>query len=152
MPDITTIWDPANGRGDFAGAGADLASGLDLQTAVLISLFTDRSAHPDDVIPDGTTDRRGWWGDQGQAVPIGSRLWLLDRAKQTAETLQRARDYMAESLQWLLDDGVAGSIDIYAEWSRPGMLGTRITLTPPSGGAPVVMAFEWAWQEIKNAV
>lgn len=148
MTDIATIWDTANGRGDWQLSGADLASGDDLATAVLISLFTDRSANVDDVIPDGTTDRRGWWGDQGENYPIGSRLWLLERAKQTSETLARAKDYMAEALQWLIDDGVAASIDIYAEWSAPGLLGAQITIHKPGIAGSTTLNFSWAWQGI----
>src|SRR5437868_6146739 len=101
MADTTTVWDAANSRGDWAMAGPLLASGDDLQTAILISLFTDRIADPSDVIPDGTSDPRGWWGDEGQAENIGSRLWLLSRKKQTQETLQRAYDYIVEALQWM---------------------------------------------------
>lgn len=148
MTDIATIWDPVSGRGDWAMAGADLASGNDLVTAVLISLFTDRSAHEDDVIPDGSTDRRGWLGDEGETVPIGSRLWLLARRKETAQTLADAKTYMAEALQWLIDDGVAGSIDIYAEWSKPAFMGARITIYQPGKAAPVMMNFTWAWQGV----
>jgi len=147
--DIATIWDVANGRGDWAMDEADLAAGNDLPTALLISLFTDRSALPDDVIPDGTNDRRGWLGDLDEDYPIGSRLWLLDRAKQTDETLARAKEYMAEALQWMIDDGVAGSIDIYAEWTRPGMLGARITVYQPAKGAQSTLKFDWAWQGIR---
>lgn len=59
------------------------ADGLD--TAVIISLFTDRRALEDDATPDFTENRRGWWGDtyDAQQRPIGSRLWLLSREKQT---------------------------------------------------------------------
>lgn len=146
--DIATLWSPDLGRGDWAVAGPALQDGGDLATAVLISLFTDRSANPGDVIPDGTTDRRGWWGDEGEDHPIGSRLWLLDRAKQTNETLARAKDYMAEALQWLIDDGVAASIDIYAEWTRRGTLGAQITVHQPGKSAPTTLSFAWAWQGI----
>ncbi len=103
MSDTTTLWDVANARGDWSMSGALLTSGHDLQTAVLISLFTDRIAEPDDVIPDGSNDPRGWWGDEFSTVKIGSRLWLLTRAKQTQATLQRAYDYILQALQWMID-------------------------------------------------
>src|SRR5260370_260114 len=106
MSDTTIIWNPALGYGDWDMDGAQLVAGDDLLTAVYISLFTDRVASPDDVIPDGTQDPRGWWGDAGQDVLIGSRLWLLNRAKQTTETLNLAKDYITEALKWLIDDGV----------------------------------------------
>jgi phage gp46-like protein len=82
---------------------------------MLMSLFTDRQARDDDVIPDGPNDPRGWWGDTNPLHPIDSRLWLLDRSKQTQEVLARAHDYIVEALQWMLDDGVLAFFDMTIE-------------------------------------
>lgn len=115
MSDIALILDPADLTLDLALDGPDLKTDAGLQTAVLISLFTDAQANADDTIPDGSTDRRGWWGDAFTEVPgdkIGSLRWLLSRAKLTPETLRRVRDYDLAALKWLKDDGVAASIDI----------------------------------------
>lgn len=142
MADITISWSPADGRGDWTFVpGGDLDTGDDLATAILLSLFTDRPALKDDAIPDGTTDRRGWWGDQ----ELGSRLWLLERAKQTTETLQRARDYIAEALQWLVEDGVVVRIEIETAWLRRSTLGARITAYR-ADGRTVALSYSWAWQ------
>ncbi|MDE2104746.1 MAG: phage GP46 family protein [Patescibacteria group bacterium] len=154
MSAISTVWDVANARGDWAlvrGAapgGAPLAltlqSGNDLETAVLLSLFTDRLANPDDEIPDGTSDRRGWWGDLAEASPIGSRLWLLDRAKLTQETAARARDYALEALQWLIDDGVVASVDVATQITFPAMLGLQVVLRRQDG-TRLALNYSWAW-------
>ncbi len=128
-------------------SGVLLASGNDLETAILISLFTDRRASPDDEIPDGTSDPRGWWGDLGADVPIGSRLWLLSRAKQTAETLQRANDYIIEALQWLIDDGVVVKFDVTVEWTDLSRLGARI-VAHKSDGSKTAVAYTSAWSAI----
>ena len=69
---------------------------------MLISLFTDRLAAADDVIPDNTNDRRGWWGDLGEDFLIGSRLWLLARAKLTSDVPLKCKDYITEALAWML--------------------------------------------------
>src|SRR3981189_16483 len=59
----------------------------ELATAVIVALGTDRLAEIGDILPDpDATDRRGWWGDyQAQEIwdgwPVGTRLWLLHRAK-----------------------------------------------------------------------
>jgi phage gp46-like protein len=92
--DIAVAWDPALLRFDWLFDGIDLASTETLQTAVIVSLLTDRLANADDDIPDGTNDRRGWWADMplplANAPPardlIGSRLWLLSRRKVTEQT------------------------------------------------------------------
>src|SRR5688572_23031344 len=85
-----------------------------LETAVLISLLTDRRCEPEEL-PDPETDRRGWWGDlfaDVEADQIGSKLWLLDRTKQSQETLNAAQEYAEDSLEWLLEDGVAASVTV----------------------------------------
>jgi phage gp46-like protein len=147
MPDISTFWDVANARGDWALAGADLASGSDLATAVLVSLFTDRAADPDDAIPDGTTDPRGWWGDTGAASPIGSKLWLLARAKATEAVRLRARDYAEQALQWLLDDGVAAEVAVTAAWARPDLLALDVVIAEPDGRS-ATFNYQWAWKAV----
>ncbi len=146
MSDIATVWaGPLQASGDWQIAGPDLLSGNDLQTAVLISLFSDRTAQPSDTIPDGTTDPRGWWGDNFQ-YPVGSRLWLLGRSKQTRETLQAAQLYISEALQWLIDDGVAAAVDVGCEWTEPGLLGARIVVLR-TDGTTQVMNFGWVWNQ-----
>jgi phage gp46-like protein len=165
MADITTFWVPDQSAGDWLLQGPDLADGNDLATAILISVFTDRTANTDDVIPDGTDDPRGWWGDtqggstQGsnaqaaggaQAVPVGSRLWLLARAKQNDDTLQRAYDYLTECLQWMLDDGVVAHFDVLVQWQRRSFLGAQIT-AHFQDGTNQVTAFSWAWNSINGA-
>lgn len=124
--DVRTIWNPLSNRGDYMVVGGDLVAGNDVETAVLLSLFTDRRADVTDTLPDvptgGVADRRGWWGDTGATSPIGSRLWLLDRAKGPLQVAQQAEDYAREALQWLLDDGIVARFDISAAWSAPSTL------------------------------
>ncbi|MDR3513789.1 MAG: phage GP46 family protein [Caulobacteraceae bacterium] len=145
MADIQTTWDPLNGRGDWTFSAPDLVSGGDLVNAVLISLFTDRTAQADDTIPDGTTDPRGWWGDLGASRPIGSRLWLLMRAKASDKTLALARNMITEALRWLIDDGVVARIDVVVEWTRPSLLGAEITLFQRDGTRAFSTKYNWAW-------
>lgn len=102
----------------------DLATEDGLRTAVIISLFSDRRAEADDEIPDGSDDRRGWWSDV-----LGSRLWLLARAKEMPNTLARARAYAIEALQWLIDDGVATAVEVTAEWAQRGVLALGVVIT-----------------------
>jgi phage gp46-like protein len=127
--------------------GGDLQTGDDLITAVLISLFTDRIANEDDEIPDGTDDPRGWWADAGERYPIGSRLWLLSREKQTNDTAMRARDYIVESLQWLIDDGVVARFDVDVAWVAPSSLGAQVVANRVDG-TTVAMNFASVWQGI----
>lgn len=143
MSDITTVWSADGTHGDYRISEHDLASGDDLQTAVLISLFSDRLALADDITPDGTTDRRGWWADDDQ-LPIGSRLWLLERAKLTTETLQAARDYIVEALQWLIDAGAVDRFEVLTERTRAGLLGAQVTAYRPDGSVQA-LRYAWTW-------
>ena len=147
MSDITTVWDVANGRGDWVLVPPDLLSGSDLETAVLISLFTDRIADPDDKIPDGSGDPRGWWGDLGADRPIGSKIWLRLRSKETDQTLALVKGDIEAALEWLLDDGVASAVAVLTEWTRPTMLGAKIDIDQPGIGR-ATFRFAWVWNGV----
>lgn len=140
MSDINTVWSGTYGDW-FLDASNHLVDGDDLQTAVILSLFTDRQARTDDVISDGTGDRRGWWGDPS----FGSRLWLLDREKLPRDVAKRAKTYATEALQWLLDDQVVSKFDIVATVMLPSRLNLFVTAYR-TGGPSVASQFTWAWK------
>jgi phage gp46-like protein len=153
--DIRTV-SSGRGRFDYAIAAPGLAEDDGLETAVAISLFTDRRAGPDDTPPDGTDDRRGWWGDAfpaaavGATDRIGSRLWLLGRSKGTADVLALARSYAEEALAWLIEDGVAERVEVDAEHARPPEAGQAhalaltVTLHRP-GQPPARFRYAHVW-------
>lgn len=146
MTDIVTSWNVTRGVGDWAIESGALASGGDLATAVLVSLFTDRRAGDDDALPDGSDDRRGWWGDLEQDVAIGSRLWLLERSRLTEEVAGAAADYAREALQWLLDDKVASGIRVGAVLAGRSQLNLAVTVTR-SNGEKLSLQYNWAWPQ-----
>ncbi len=116
-----------------------------LETAVLISLFTDRRASADDELPEAGADRRGWWGDVLPSIEgdqIGSRLWLLARGKRTQETIRRARDYAAEALDWMVVDQVAAGVTVEtAAWAENG-IALVVEITRPNGRR---QRFDFLW-------
>lgn len=134
---IALIWDNSRGEADIAQApDGGVAEGDELATSVLISLFTDRLVDANEV-PDGV-DRAGWWGDaypldgeEGDA--IGSRLWLLDGGRASADAPARARAYAIEALRWMLDDGIARSVDAQATLSDGGRLDLEVSITLTDG-------------------
>jgi phage gp46-like protein len=153
MPDIISRWTPdflVLGSADWQFDGRDLESGQDLETATIISLFTDRLAHPDDALPDPQDgDRRGWWADWDSGVGnIGSRLWLINREKQTEAVRLRVEDYCREALAWMLEDDVADSVQVAAQWNprAPGRLDVDVVI---SRARAVLLhrSFSWAWQQ-----
>ena len=120
-----------------------------LEQAVLISLLTDRRAEADDAIPDGTTDRRGWWADAlaEDGDRIGSRLWLLDRGKATRETATLAREYAEEALAWMVSDGVAAEVLVTAELGPDGEVGLEVVVIRDDGRT-VALRFRSLWEAL----
>lgn len=135
MSDLALTWD---GRGcDLALDGNDLQLDDSLQTSILISLFSDRRARADDVLPGADGDRRGWWADaypQIEGDQIGSRLWLMSREKELAEPLHRAKEYAEEALAWLVTDGIAARVQVITSVPRRGVLGLAVALKRLDGG------------------
>lgn len=131
MADIGHTYDNEAMQGDLALSDGLLASDGSLYTAVLHSLFSDARALDDDPLEPGES-KRGWWGDLVASETndtYGSRLWLLRREKQTAETLARAKEYAEESLAWLITDGYAKSVEVEASYPQRGMLALGVSVT-----------------------
>lgn len=141
---ITTDW--------LISPAGSLDDSEELATAFRIALLTDRLAHAEDILPDSSTDRRGWWADMDaealwQGWPIGSRLWLLSRAKITAATVTRAEDYCREALAPFVERRIVSSIDIALERLGPSMIGGTITAWRGPSRA-VDLRFETLWSKL----
>ncbi|WGL97902.1 phage GP46 family protein [Arsenophonus sp. aPb] len=143
MSDIASGWNVNQLRGEWRVGQGELLSGHDLQSAIIISLFTDRLARDDDNIDDNF--RRGWWGDSGQDYLIGSRLWLIQREKLTVNVARRAEDYAKEALQWLIDDGVVASLEIGSQIIWPARLNMIIRYHQPANNSEDLRFF-WVWE------
>lgn len=148
MSDLALIWDDDVGSADLALIAGALATGDDLKTAIIVSLFTDAAAPEGATLPDpADQDRRGWWGDGLASVvgdATGSTLWLIARDKQLPATLRSAEDAAREALAWMTEDGVASRVDIVASYPSIGVLQLDITVTRGS----VVERFAFAWSQL----
>lgn len=151
MTDLALRFDADAWSADLTLVDGALATDDGLTTAVIISLFTDARARPDDPIREGE-DPRGWWGDAFNADPadrIGSRLWQLARAKVTETTATRARDIVREALAWLTDDGIASAVEITTDAIGPtaarpsGAIAISVTIQRPGG--PARQRFDFLW-------
>lgn len=150
MSDIKTVFVDMEHGADFAIESMLLAQDDGLRTALMLSLFTDRRAGDDDLLPAGAEDRRGVWMDNYAEVPgdlMGSRLWLLQRAKLLPETVIRVREYCEEALDWMVRDGVAKSVLVTAWIERRtpfGVIGANIDIAKPDG-TTTRFKFEKLW-------
>lgn len=130
---------------DIAISGYDLELGDELQTALIISLFTHRRAAVDDPVPLGQS-RRGWWADTYNELKndkIGSRLWLLNSAKTTNSTLVRAREYVLEALRWLIEDGVASNVTATTEFLDTQTMAIQIIVQRSEGAQTFNFSYVW---------
>ena len=149
--DAALVFDPATRRADLAlGADGDLVMDRTPLTPMLVSLGTDRRARPDDELPTGITElnapssfveRRGWAGDalDARGRLIGSRLWLLDRAKETEITRRLCEEWAKEALGWA-EEELERAAEVTAEWARRSVLkltcfvdGTRVAIRLRAG-------------------
>jgi phage gp46-like protein len=124
-----SVWFPAIGAADWAIAGSDetqnrggLQSKAALHTAVILALFTDARI-PDNhplhyLVADG--DPRGWFGDGVDVQadlgegPLGSLLWVFERAPLTEKIRQWVEAIALQALATLIFQGVAVKIDAQA--------------------------------------
>lgn len=124
---------------------SDLLAAVNLRSAIGISLFTDRRSLPSDSKPN----QRGWAGDairpDGTDL-IGSRLWLLYGEKTVDANIPKVEEYCKEALQWLIDDNIARSLTVDAEYlSKPeGKLNIVIEITRLTGES---RRFEYVWEQ-----
>jgi len=147
MTDLRTVFLDLEHGIDLALDNALLAADDGLETAVILSLFSDARAKDDDVLPIGQSDRRGWWADAYPAADddrFGSRLWLLRAAKQLQQSLSTARQYAEEALAWLIADGVASSVDVQTFIPRDEVMGMLVRIHRPDG-TQVPIRFEILW-------
>lgn len=116
-----------------------------LHTPTLISLHSNRRVAEEDL-PPGINDPEGWWADQLADVQgdlIGSRLWTLKRlGKITDEIINELESIVLQSLNWLIEDGIAATITLTA--ARNGtyeVLGTGDITKPDGDNIP----FKFVW-------
>lgn len=102
-------------------------------TAIELSLLGSdrRASETEESIPQR---RRGWIGNQYQPVEYGSKLWLLFQTRLTNSTVNRARDYCTQALQWLVDFGYLQSVIVTTDRDlKLNTLSATILLVPFEG-------------------
>lgn len=153
MSDIYLAWNPDTLSASPVLSSGAITQGQDLETAVIVRLFTWRRAKDDDVLPDDSGERYGFWAEayaRENATPLGSRLWLLARAKLTQQTLNLAKLYVEEALADLVENGVAQQIDVTVERYGLNSMSIQIVMYRGVGGVDP-LRFEYTWRPVLNA-
>ena len=82
-----------------------------LESAILVSLFSDRRAAADEVADP--LRRRGWICDLVSAIPgdrHGSGLWLYAQSRLTETTAASVAAEARNALDWLIQEGLCNSV------------------------------------------
>ena len=159
-----SVWNALEGQADWSLAEPDeaqnrggLRAKAALHTAVVLALFSDVRCpdnHPLFYLADG--DPRGWWGDGidvredlGEA-PLGSLLWLLERAPLTSEIVSRwAPAFTQDALALLLKQGVATRLEVETAANElQSRLEITVRLYGRDGARIFDERFAAVWQQI----
>ncbi len=149
MQDVGIFY--SNGIFQLNLENGDLKGDEGIETAVVISLFTDKRV-PQDEIPQGLNTRRGWWGDMFPDVEgdqIGSKLWTLERSKLTLATLATVETEAKNALAWMIQDSLAKSISVSASRDELNRLILEISITKPNEEKNR-FGFLWDGQDVKR--
>ncbi len=155
MRELVFKYDKSTGEFDLSILNWDFETDDGLESAILISLFSEARVGVDEL-REGETELKGFWADQivpSEERSTGSKLWLLDRGKATDEALEQARDYCIEALQWLVDDGIASSVDAEATYlaRRRDTMQIEIQITRPDS-SELNFKFDYVWGGRTNAL
>lgn len=124
----------SDGIFDLALSGADFANVDGLETALIVSLFTDARAKPSQVkSPDR---RRGWVGNILNAETgrqLGSRLWVYDQSRLTPDIMNAVAEEAKRCLFWMVQDGVARSVNAGVEKNSDRSINIVIDIVTASG-------------------
>ena len=103
---IDDVYDIPVENGDFV-----LVDGV--ETAIGVSLFTD--ARTDAANVSEAFKRRGFSGNLltlAEGFELGGELWTLEQARLDQNTLNAAQDIVKRALQYMINDGIADTIDV----------------------------------------
>ncbi len=136
---------------DMVIENGDLKPDNGLDTAVLISMFSDKRVSLEEL-PQGHRDRRGWWADlvsEPQDDEMGSTLWrLLAIGKVSSFTAVELESIMTDALTWMLEDGIASQIVVTAERTEVNRISGSAKITKPDGDN-IPFKFLWDGQRLK---
>jgi len=83
------------------------------ETTIALSIFGERRASDGEV--SDPQFRRGWIGNLLADVPgfeQGSKSWLFKQARLNSATTSGIRNTHQDSLQWMIDDGLANTVTV----------------------------------------
>ena len=142
---LNLVYSGNDGGAAFGSCDISFDTGSEIESAVLSSLLSWGRARQDEVSAGET--RYGWWADNNIQYPIGSKIWLLQRAKVLPNLNKRAKQYVQDALQWLIDEGVALQVDVVTSINQYNTLSIGITITK-NDGSVINMSYDNLWNKL----
>jgi phage gp46-like protein len=133
---------------DIAFTETDLETDEGLETATLISLYSDGRATPEEV-DELETSLRGYWGDMVPDVSgdkHGSLLWTTHRDKQTNANRLDIQEKTASCLDWMQEDGIADSVIVKTSIIGKGDVQSDVEIVKPDEKGPTTISNVWNGQ------
>lgn len=162
MPDIrlVTITSPDVVTFDWLQTPTGLIDETDqLASAIIVALNSDALADESDALPDPRdTNLRGWWGDLDAGAiwngwPLGSKLWLLTRAKivdnnaREGATIVRIKAYIMAALQPFITAGICSKVSVDTSQSNLQRLNATIVIYRGPKTA-IQLEYQALWSEL----
>ena len=127
-------------NGDFTGVEG-------MQTAINVSLLTDARA----ASVATPSLRRGYVGDILTADigrSLGSTLWTFEQSRLTQDILNEVRISAEQSLNWMIEDGIAKAVVVTVSNPRRRVVAVLIVITTNEG---INQQYEVLWRQTNGA-
>ena len=125
---------PYTGIYDLMVVDSQLESTAGMETALIVSLFTDARASADNVATP--QNRRGWVGNiltTNIGRSLGSVLWVYEQSRITQNILNQIKVAAQESLDWLVEDNIAKTVLVSIQEVRTRGIVIEINIQTPQG-------------------
>ena len=124
----------------------DLQTTDGLENAIILSLGSfARSQSLDYVAANTAPSTGGWWADAVDSVgPIGGNLYEAFPCKGDDAAIERLNTLANDSLQWMVEDGIASSISVSGKTSDNEIVLT-VKIEKPDGSESN-FAYEINWE------
>ena len=123
-----------NGLFEIAQKGGDFDTVDGLETAILVSLFTNSRRDESDI--SNPLNRGGWignWRTSKRPRELGGLCWTVEHERLTREVLNIARENAQNALAWMIDDGLCRNIEVETEPQNQSKIQYKITITSRDG-------------------
>ena len=132
---------------DFDESKGDLLTSESLENAVVMSIGTYARERKLGNVANLKPCFGGWWGDAlDEKGNLGGYLYEAFSGKLDDSTARDVENLVAESLQWLIDDGVAKTVDCEAAVVDREYISLSVTITKPDGSQENPFVYELKWK------